>query len=225
MNEKPLMKWGGISSFVFVVLLTITVVLYWAAQGGIPSRMPTVGEWADMVSGNAFRTVIVLFSIMACFYVVVVYATYDYLRKTSYGLARIGFGFAVLWIITFFIEMGLIAAGKNIALVHASDFETQLSVIINLLGSMHIIIIWFWALFPFLWGLAFIKLEGRNKTVGYLFLATTVFAVLYYMFLRVGNIRIAEISHLLGHIVFIVSHFFLALILIAESKKQGQQAA
>jgi|GEM_PF-2756821 len=225
MNEKPLMKWGGISAFVFVVLFIITTLLYWIAQGGIPSRMPTVGEWADLLSGSAIRTHIVLVSIWLCFYVVVAYAAYDYLRKTSYGLSRIGFGFVVLWIITYVVVIGTLAAGIKIALARPPDFETQFSVILNLFGCMRIFLIWFWALFPFLWGLAFIKLEGKNKSVGYLFLATTVFAILLYTFLRVGNIRIAEISHLLGMITFAVSHFFLALILIAESKKQGQQTA
>jgi len=115
--------------------------------------------------------------------------------------------------------MAVQAAGKNIALVRTSDFETQLSVIVNLLGGLHILAIWFWALFPFFWGLAFIKLGGNNKTIGYLFLATTVFASLYYIFLRIGSIWTADFTHLLGHIAWIVSHFFLALVLTAESKK------
>ena len=115
--------------------------------------------------------------------------------------------------------------GKNIALVRTSDLETQLSVIVNLLGGLHILAIWFWALFPFFWGLAFIKLEGKNKIVGVLFLFLALLAILFYAFLMVENICIASICHLLAHVVFIVSQFFLALILIAESKKEGQQTA
>jgi len=84
MNEKPLMKWGGICAYVFTVLFAISMIIHWFSQGGIPSQMPSVSEWADMFSGSASRTLTVLFSIMACFYVVVAYATYDYLRKTSY---------------------------------------------------------------------------------------------------------------------------------------------
>ena len=219
MNEKPLMKWGGICAYVFTVLSAISIIIYWVSQGGIPSQMPSVSEWGDVISGAPFRIVTVLFSIMACFYVVVIYATYDYLRKTSYGLSRVGFGFVVLWIIIFFIEMAALAAGKLTVLIGASDYQTQLSVIMNLFGGLHILAIWFWALFPFFWGLAFIKLEGNNKTVGYLFLATTVFAVLYYIFLRIGSIWTAEFTHLLGQIAWIVSHFFLGLVLTAESKK------
>jgi len=219
MNEKPLMKWGGICAYVFVVLSIIWAVNLWISQGGIPSQMPTVSEWADMVSGGAHRTFIVLFGISFCFFVVVAYATYDYLRKTSYGLSRIGFGFATIFIISAFVMIGISAAGKNIALVRPSDFEIQLFVVMNLFGGIHTLVIWFWALFPFFWGLAFIKLEGNNKIIGVLFLATTVFAVLYYIFLRAGNIWIAEFSHLLGQITMIVSSFFLALVLTAESKK------
>jgi len=218
MNEKVLMKWGGICAFAFVVLFIVWAAMLWITQG-IPSQMPTVSDWADTLAGSVSRISVILFSIFMCFYVVVAYATYDYLRKTSYGLSRIGFGFAVLWIITVFIVTSIFAAGKIIVLSGAPGFEAQLFAIMALAGGLHIYAIWFWALFPFLWGMAFVKLEGKNKIVGILFLVVAFLAVLYYAFLRAGNIWIAEFTHLLGHIAFIVSHFFLAMVLIAASKE------
>ena len=65
MNEKPLMKWGGICAYVFTVLSAISIIIYWISQGGIPSQMPSVSEWGDMVSGVPSRIATVLFSIIS----------------------------------------------------------------------------------------------------------------------------------------------------------------
>ena len=42
--------------------------------------------------------------LLACFLLVATVASYDYVAKHQYSLARAGFGFAALSIITFFLE-------------------------------------------------------------------------------------------------------------------------
>ncbi|ODS38887.1 MAG: hypothetical protein A7315_03095 [Candidatus Altiarchaeales archaeon WOR_SM1_79] len=218
MNEKPLMKWGGICAFVFAVLWIVFEIFY-LISAGIPFQTPTVSEMANMLSGGAYRTFIVLFGISIFFYVVVAYSVYDYLRKTSYGLSRAGFGFVTVVIILWFVYWSLQTAGKTIALSGAYDFETQLSVIMNLLGSLMIPLLWAMVLYAFCWGLAFIKREGNNKIAGFLFLITSLFAFLYYLFSIIGNVLIANIIDLILVIVFIIAHLFVGTILTAESKK------
>jgi hypothetical protein len=218
MNEKALLKWGGICALIFMVLFIVWGVIYWTSQG-ISSQIPKVNEWAGILSGSVSRISVVLFSIFMCFYVIAAYATYDYLLKTSYTFSRIGFAFVLLWIIIVFIKTGIIAAGNLIVLSAVPDFATQLSILMVLYSSFHILAIWFWALFPFFWALAFIKLRGNDKIVGVLFLVLSILAILYYIFFRIGNIWIAEIIHLVGHVVFAISNFFLALVLLEEYKK------
>ena len=66
MNEKALLKWGGICALIFMVLFTVWGVIYWTSQG-ISSQMPKVNEWADTLSGSISRISVVLFSIFMCF--------------------------------------------------------------------------------------------------------------------------------------------------------------
>lgn len=218
MNDKPLMKWGGICAFVFAILWVIGLIFSLIAEG-IPSQMPTVSEWGNTLTGGTYRTAILLFGIGMFFYVVAAYAVYDYLRKTSYGLSRTGFGFVTLFIIFYFVWFTLMAAGKNIVLSGASNYQTQLAVIMNLSGSLLLPFLWFIVFYTFFWGLAFVKLAGMNKTVGFLSLATALISLLFYVFSLIGNVFICNILDLILIIVFIVANFFIGLILTAESKK------
>ena len=59
---------------------------------GIPSRPPNVSEMADLVTGIYWKAAVPLISINFCLYLIVVFAAYDYLKNTSYALARVGFG-------------------------------------------------------------------------------------------------------------------------------------
>ena len=219
MNEKPLMKWGGICAYVYAVVWAISVTLYWIAQGGIPSQPPSLTEWADMTSCWTFRTYNVLYPFVIILHVTMLFAAYEYLRKSSFGLAKVGFGFGILFNVFCSIVWTISNASKTAALLRPADLETQLAAFLNLQGSAMIFLLWFSLPYLLLWGLAFKKLESTNIIVGYVYLVAAVLAVLIYVLQAAGSIIIVNICLFLYTVSFVISTFFIAQILTAEAKK------
>lgn len=218
MDEKQLMKWGGICAFVVAVLWIVGEILYLVARG-VPSETLTLSGLAEELTGSVYRTQHVFFSASLLFFVVVAYTVYEYLKKTSYGLSRIGFGFVTLYIIFSFVLFIILSAGKNIALANVFDVEAQLGVIVHLYGSLVIPFAWFILLFSLFWGLAFLNLEGMNKVVGILLLVSSGAALLFYIFSLTETIIMISIIVLILRILFIVANAFIGLVLFEESKR------
>lgn len=223
MNDKSLMKWGGICTFVFVLLFTASALLLLVSQG-IPSRPPTMSEWAATLTGGVWRLFIPLFSVAMCLYVVVAIAAYDYLATTHYAVARIGLGFAVLLIIVVFLEIAVLGAGKIIAQSSISEVESQLFPVFAKFGTLHILAAWFHGLWLFFWGLGFVRNSGMERTIGAFLLAFSFLYLLYYLLIRVGNTMYAELTHSAGHVAMIVSHLLLGMVLINASKSAGNSS-
>jgi len=223
MKSPILIKWGGICIYIFIVLwITLTILFN---LNGIPTRPPTLQEWAQMLSGNSFGVTLSLFSISMFFWLVITLAVYDYLVERQYALARIGYGFALLLFMIIFLEIATLAAGRTIAEANGADVESDLYPIITLFGAEHNLAIWFHGLWFFFWGLGFIKIDGKERIVGCLLLTFVAFYIVFYINLRMGNVFVGELCHMAGHIMMLSSYVVLAPLLMKASKNAAWESA
>ena len=222
MPERSLLKWGGICAYAAGIIIIVASASMWIGYGGIPSQVPDAGDSVALLSGGAWRTALVAWGASLFVSMVVFFAIYDYLKKTSYGLATVGLGFALAWLIVMAVLMPILAAGKVIALIQSPGYEQQLFLIMIMFGCIHRMLLLIAIAYPLCWGLAFLKGGGNARITGILLLATAVFYSCYYVFERLGSVWTAEFFHLLGHIPWIVSHFTLGLVLTAAARKEHQ---
>jgi len=123
-NKLSLLRWGGISAFLCVPIL------------------------AGLDIMNLMRvdlgTVLPVFSVFLCLYVIVLLAGRDYIIKDKYALAQIGGAFGFLLIVVLFAEIA--ALGANQMILRADDSSDQielLSPMMALSNSTHVLAIWF----------------------------------------------------------------------------------
>ena len=184
MNDRSLLRWGGICAFSSVIVLAIIDVTS-KVTGGI--------EWTAFIP---------VFSIFICLYVIVLLAAYDYLAKTHYGPARIGFAFGLLLIVVLFVEVAALGADQ-----------------MALFASTHTLAIWFHALWMAFWGAAFVRLPGKAKVTGALMLLFTGLYSISYLMHRLGDAALANLAHDLGHVPLLISHWLLGSLLLKASKE------
>jgi hypothetical protein len=201
MNDKILMKWGGISSLIFVVLFTISIVSFWVT-GGI-----------------AFRAWVPLFSSLVCFLLVATLAGYDYLAKSHYAFARIGLGFAALAIITLFLEAAVWGADRMVLRTEALTAQPELTHLLAFFNSLHMMVLWFIGLWMAFWGAGFVRLQGMAKVAGVLMILKPGFNLVDYLLARLGMIsRFADFWHLGSQIMLLSIFTMLGLLLLTEAR-------
>ena len=200
-NKLSLLRWGGISALLCVLILVILDIMY-LMRGEL---------------GTAFSP---MFSVFVCLYVVVLLAGRDYIIKDNYALAQIGGAFGFLLIFVLFAEIA--AFGANQMILRADNYNDQielLSPMMALFTSTHVLAIWFHGLWMTFWGFAFFGLSGRKKITGGLMLTFAAFYIIYYVLIRVGNSELADIVHFAGHVPLFISHWLLGIVLLESSKK------
>jgi hypothetical protein len=206
MSDKRLMKWGGISALVFVALLTTSIVTAWVTGAGI-----------------AFRAWVPLWSTLVCFLVIAAIAGYDYVAKSHYALARVGLGFAVLAIIFLFLEGAVWGADRMVRRAEAAAGQPELTHLLALFNSLHMMVLWFIGLWLALWGAALVRLGGRAKTAGVLMLLLAGFNAVDYLLARLGQAgRIVDLWHLGGQIILLSAFTMLGLVLLAAWRESVQ---
>ena len=201
-GRETLLRWGGISSLIFVLLFTALLAITFAVGGP---------EWSGWTP---------LFSIAVCFYVVVLLGGDELLTSTHYALARIGSAFGLLLLVVLFAEIAAWGADR---VMLRSGFEPtggQPSPMIALFTSTHVLAIWFHGIWITCWGLVLLKLEGRARLTGWLMVAFGASYAIYYLLLRLGSSQ-AEIAHTTGHVALITSHSLLGLILLDSSRDRA----
>ena len=216
MNERVLMKWGGVTAFLFVALFVLSSCLALLAQG-LPSDPPSTLEWAEVLTSAPWRAFVPVFSIAMCLLVVVAAASYRFLTRLHPSLATVGLAFGVLLIVIVFVEIAVFGAAGAIAGSDDGEMENRLAPLQALLGGLHTLAIWFHGLWLGVWGLGFLKLRGRTRLIGVLLLSFSGIYATYYGLLRVGNLVAAELTHLVGHSALVVSHLLLGMVLVAAA--------
>jgi hypothetical protein len=109
MNDRSLLKWGGICTFAAMILFAAMLVVI-QVTGGL--------EWTAWTP---------VFSIFICLYVVVLLAAYDYLATTHYALARIGFACGLLLMVVLFIEVAAWGADRMLLRSSSTPPDAELS--------------------------------------------------------------------------------------------------
>ncbi len=200
MSDRSLMKWGAVCAFVWVPLfagmLAATIVM----------------------DGLEWRAWIPVFSVVICLYVVILLAVYDYLAQTHYTLAKIGFAFGLLLMVVLFAEVAAWGADRMLKGSGASVSGEELSPMLALFNSTHVLAIWFHGIWMGLWGAAFIRLPGKAKITGALMLLFAALYSVYYLLLRLGETALAETAHSSGHVALLISHWLLGMLLLEASK-------
>jgi hypothetical protein len=174
-----------------------------------------------VTGGLEWRAWIPVFSIIICLYVIILLAAYDYLEKTHYALARIGFAFGILLMVVLFAEVAAWGAERMILRAGSSAEETELSPMLALFNSSHVLAIWFHGLWMGFWGAAFVRLPGKARVIGVLMLLFAGFYLVYYLLLRLGDSALAELAHSSGHVALLISHWLLGMVFIEASKCAG----
>ena len=200
MNDRSLLKWGAICTFAAMILFAAMLVVI-QVTGGL--------EWTAWTP---------VFSIFICLYVVVLLAAYDYLATTHYALARIGFAFGLLLMVVLFIEVAAWGADRMLLRSSSTPPDAELSPMLALFNSTHVLAIWFHGLWMAFWGAAFIRLPGKAKAVGVLMIAFAVFYSVYYLLLRLGDAVLAELAHSSGHVAMLISHWLLGMLLLEAAR-------
>lgn len=200
MTDRTLLRWGGFCAFAWVIVFAALLVVS-IAMGGL--------NWTAWMP---------VFSIVICLYVIILLAGYDYLAKTYYALARIGFAFGLLLIVVLFAEVAAWGAERMILRSNPTGGEAALSPMLALFNSTHTLAIWFHGLWMGFWGAAFIRLPGKSKVTGALMLLFALFYSIYYLLLRLDSSTLAEAAHSSGHVALLVSHWLLGMLLLEASK-------
>jgi hypothetical protein len=208
MNNRVLLKSGGVCAFALVILFAAILVV------------------TKVTGGSAWRAWVPAFSIFICLYVVVLLAAYDYLKETDYALARIGFAFGLLLIVVLFAEVAAWGADQMMLREGFTATGTQLSPMLALFTSTHTLAIWFHGLWMGLWGAALIRHSGKAKVAGALMLLFAFLYSIFYLLLRLGS-PLAELAHSGGSVALLISHWLLGMLLLEASKRQtsGRAAA
>jgi hypothetical protein len=154
-------------------------------------RRFAVLQGAVYLTGIEFRAFVPLFSLALIFRLMAALAGYELLAKTHYGLARAGLGFAFLAIIMMFLEAAVWGA-RSASSVDVADM-------VALFDSLHLMVLWFVALWVLCWGLAFIQESGAARALGALFIFHVFVNLLRYFTIQfeIGGI-IAGIRDVVG---------------------------
>jgi hypothetical protein len=203
MNDKSLMRWGGLSAFAFVVLFTISIAAFW------------------VTGGLEFRAWVPLFSSVVCFWFIASIAAYDYLKTAEYALARIGFGFALMSVIILFLEAVVWGADRIVLRIAPSNPQSEVTELGALFASLHHAVLWFIGIWYALWGIAFFRMKGKAKIVGAAMLLIAGLNIGDYLFVRMSETGLlVEAWHLGGQVSNLVAYSFLGLLLLEESRRK-----
>ena len=189
MNNGNFLRWGAISAIVFVML-----------QG------------ADYLSGGpASPWFVPLFSLALVFRFVAALAGYELIAKTHYGLARAGLGFAYLAIVMMFLEATVWGAMSSSGVDQAD--------MVAMFESMHLMVLWFVALWVFFWGLAFVQNSGIARALGALLIFHVFVNLLRYLTIQIeiGGM-LAKIIGVIGPITLMGTYLLLSVVLYKESQ-------
>ena len=202
MTGKGLLRWGGISALCFVVLFTISIGAY------------------GVTGGLAFRAWVPLFSSLVCFLVVATLAGYEYLAKSQYSLARIGLGFAALALVMLFLEAAVWGADRMVRRAEAPAVAPELTHLLALFNSLHMMVLWFMGLWEALWGAGFIRLSGRAKAVGVPLLLGAGFNGVDYLLARLGVAgAFVDYWHLGSQMMLLAAFTMLGLLLLRVARE------
>ncbi len=201
MSDRALLKWGGISAHASVVLLTISIVSFW------------------VTGGLEFRAWVPLFSTFACFLLIATLATYDYLAKSQYPLARAGLGFAALSIITFFLEAAVWGADRMVLRVTDTAAPGELTPLLAVFNSLHMMVLWLIAIWMALWGIGFLRVPGKGRVAGTFMVLVAGFHMVDYLLARLGQTGLlVDLWHLGSQFMFLSAFTTLGLLLIEASR-------
>lgn len=218
MDEKMVMKWGGISAFVWVVTWFIGQILSLSIVG-IPCQLPTPAEWGSVLTDSSFSMAWILFGIGQFFVTIMICGMYIYLKKTSESLTAVWLIFIILFLAVWFVQLSVQNAGKYIAMSGAPDMNTQLAVVMNLHTSLTIPFLCFLGFGIIFAGLVLIRLEGINKAAGYLYFVSTLLGLLLIGSILTGKVLVANIIYLIMVTTYAIIHILMGLILTGEAKK------
>ena len=204
MSNRDLLRWGGLSAHAAVALLVISIASYW------------------ITGGLEFRAWVPLFSAFACFLLVASVATYEYLAQHQYSLARAGAGFAALSILTFFLEAAVWGADRMVLRDSATVGSDGLSPLLALFNSLHMMVLWFIAIWMILWGVGLIRVPGKAKLTGVFMCLLAGFHMVDYALARLGQAGLAvELWHL-GSQAMLLSAFTTLGFLLGEVSRTAE---
>jgi hypothetical protein len=202
MSDRVLLKWGGISAHVSVVLLIISIVTFW------------------VTGGLEFRAWVPLFSTFACFLLVATLATYDCLARSQYPLARAGLGFAALSILTFFLEAAVWGADRMVLRVVDTAAADGLTPLLAVFNSLHMMVLWFIAIWMALWGIGFLRVPGKGRLAGTFMVLVAGFHMVDYLLARLGRTGLpVELWHLGSQVMLLSALTTLGLLLVEASRE------
>lgn len=179
--------------------------------GAVSAIVFAVLQGAVYLTGIEFRAFVPLFSLALVFRLIAALAGYELLAKTHYGLARAGLGFAFLAITMMFLEATVWGA-KSVSGVDETDM-------VALFDSMHLMVLWFVALWVLCWGIAFVQESGAARALGALLIFHVFVNLLRYFTIQfeIGGI-IAGIRDVIGPLTLLGTYLLLSVVLLKASQ-------
>ncbi len=164
--------------------------------------------------GTESRYFVPLFSLTLVFRLIAALAGYELIAKTHYGLARAGLGFAYFAILMMFLEATVWGARSP------GGDDTGL---IALFESMHLVVLWFVALWVFFWGLAFVQKSGVARGLGALLIFHVFVNLLRYTAIQfeIGGTP-AQVIGVIGPVTLLSSYLLLSVVLYRASQTTNE---
>ena len=189
MKKETFLKWGALAAIVFVLLAGF-----------------------DYISGGPNSDFFVpLFSCVLIFRFIAALAGYELIARTHYGLARVGLGFAYFAIVMMFLEAAVWGAKSSSGIDHAG--------MVALFDSLHLMVLWFVALWVLCWGIALVQGAGIARVLGGLFIFHFFVNLLRYFTIQFElDGVLVSINSVVGPVTLLGTYLLLGIVLWAASQ-------
>ena len=193
MTNERLFRIGGYCGLVFGVTWIVFVIAYrWHV--GFPNSPPSLLETAELRRLPSFRSLQWLLPVAFLAVVPFSVAAAEYLKPRAPASAKIGAAFFLLYAVLW-MPFNAVNRAANVVVQAEPLRESDLSLLLTVVGNLSAPLFWAIALFQIAWAAALLKATGRELFAGRAFALGAVSTVTYYVMRYTAPYGVAEMVH------------------------------